>query len=261
MKICVISPLHGQCGSSTASVFVSMSLALINNSRVCLTHADFSSNVIKNSFSLPIEKDVTTSLTQVTKLIQTGNIKTDDLLSYTQPILKSLYLYSTFQPNIEANLFDKEYEFLIRNMNAFEHIVIDYDSGLSHSILNKCVELADLIIIVINQNKYVIEKGLELADRIKNLLEEPDEKKINFLINQYMPSISSYKQVASKLKVKPRNLLQLSYSDYIIKCSNSGRLEECFTSAANNDIRTSSLKQDMIRACKFITSSERGDGY
>lgn len=254
MKICIVSPLHGQAGCSTASIFISAALSLISKSRTCLTHTDFSSIFIKNCFAVPIERDVTTSLTQVTKLIKTGNIKADDLLSYTINILPELYLYSTFQPNTEDKLFRADYKFLIENMTAFEHIVMDYDSSLNDELLGICLDLSELIIIVVNQNNYLLEKGIEVYKKIKGMLDKPEEKRVTFLVNEYSTVVSSYKSVASKLGIKPKELLALSYSPYIIKCSNSKSVEECFISAHNNDIRVGNIKQDMMRVGKYIES-------
>lgn len=252
-----MSPLHGQAGCTTASIFVSMALSLINGSRVCLTHMDFSSSVIKNYFSIPVEQDVTTSLTQVTKLIETRSIKMDDILDYTFQIIPNLYLYSTFHPNnIEDNLFFEAYKFLIENMSVFDNIVIDYDYGISSEMLNKCVNLSDCVIVVLNQNNYLIERGIQIVEQIKSMSSRED-KKIIYLINRYLPDVLSYKSIASKLNIKSKEILTLSYSPYLLKCSNKKVIEECFISAANNDVRTAPLKFDMQRACKLIANSNK----
>ena len=258
MKICIVSPLHGQAGCSTASIFISAALSLALDKRTCLTHTDFSSAYIKNCFAVPVVRDVTTSLTQVTKLIKTGSIKADDMLSYTVNIMPELYLYSSFHPNTENKLFMADYEFLIDHMTAFEHIVIDYDSSLTSEMLEKCLNLCDLIIIVVNQSNYHIEKGLELTERIKDILDGTEGKRILYLVNEYLSVISTYKAAAARLKVKPRELITLSYSPYIIKCSNSNSIEDCFVSAFDNDIRVASIKQDMVRAARIISEIGKG---
>jgi len=137
-------------------------------------------------------------------------------------------------------------------MTAFEHIVMDYDSSLNDELLSICLDLSELIIIVVNQNNYLLEKGIEAYKKIKGMLDKPEEKHITFLVNEYSPVVSSYKSVASKLGIKPKELLALSYSPYIIKCSNSKAVEECFVSAHNNDIRVGNIKQDMLRVGKYI---------
>lgn len=155
MKICIASPEHGQ-GNSIVSIFIGMSLALLKKKKVCLTHTDFSNNILKELFSFPDIRDVTTSLTQVTKLIQTRSIKSDDLLNYTSQVMSGFYLYSTYQPPIEENLFVKNYEILINNMQSFNHIIIDFDLSGSEIAFDKCIEVSDLIVITINQNNKVI---------------------------------------------------------------------------------------------------------
>lgn len=257
MKICVVSPANGQTGSSTTAVFIAMSLAMIQQKKTCLTHVDFSKQELKKFFSIPDVKDVTTSLTQVVKLIQTRSIQSDDILNYTSQILSGLYFYSTYQPYIDETLFIKNYETLIKNMQqAFNHIIIDFDYLNSKEVLNKCVEVSDLIVITVNHNVTVLSEAINLYDNFMEEIEEDSKKKICFIVNKYDNRISSYKSIASRLRIKPKELSSLSYSPYIIKCSNKGIIEDCFESALNNDSRTANIRQDMLRIVKYIQSIE-----
>lgn len=256
VKICVISPIQGQAGNSIASIFIAMSLALIQQKKTCLTHVDFSKQNLKALFSLPDIKDVTTSLTQVVKLVQTRSILSDDILNYTSPILSGFYFYSTYQAFMEETLFIRDYEILIKSMQAFNHIIIDFDFYRSEKIFDKCVQLSDLIVITINQDSNVLAEGLKLYDNLIKNMEEDNKKKFCFLLNKYDSVIGSYKEFASKLKIKPKELMSLNYSPYIIKCSNKGIIEDCFKSALNNDVRTSNIKQDMLRIAKYIQNLE-----
>lgn len=258
MNIFVTSPTKGQCGVTTAAVFISAALAMIQNRSACLTHTDFSKVGISNMFRLPKDTDIAKSLSQVVTLLQTNSINSDEVKFYAEPLTETFYYYTTPIQNLTESETVDSFTYLLEQFKAcFSHVVIDSDSEDDAMISREVLKNSDVIVIVINHNIESIEKAVALKRQIENSNQgkrssKENEKLILFCLNHYDPKIDSFKTVARRLGVNHRDLMTIRETHFIPKCQNRGSIEDVFNFALGDDARIPFLKEDMKRICSIL---------
>ncbi len=261
MKILVSSPVHGQTGNTVALAFLALSFALTQKKSVCITHADFKNDDLRRMFGIEETEDITKSLSQVVKLLQSNSIEASDVVDYATQIMSGLDLYTTKEMTLEqSELFDF-YEFLLNKMTIYNHVLIDMDEEYTSPISKLCQKIADTIIITVDQNDHVLESAKNFKNEIIaqheiNRKHGEADKNILFLLNNYDPIISPYKKVANKLGVPHNKLIVLHHNPYIAKCENTGKIDTPFIKALENNMSVVQLRNDMKQACKIILGKE-----
>jgi len=255
LKIAVFSPVHGQTGNTVTALFLAMSMALTQRKNICLTHTDFSSTVIEEILGLDITDDVTRSLSQVFKLLNSGTLLEKELADYAVNVLPGLDIYTTHNVVLEHAERANFIEFLFNKMKIYHHIVIDVDTGLKHKMSELCLSIADTIVITISQNNHVLRaaKGLLQDDDFKKLTKN---KRIIFALNRFNTGIGTLSDVAKQLGVKTKEIIIIHDSVFIAKCYNKGIIEEVIKRALQKDIRVLELHNDIKNACKILLGKE-----
>lgn len=257
MNICVVSPVHGQAGITTAATFVATAIAATQRKRVCLTHTDFSNMTIDNMFGLAPTTELIKSLTQITKLIENNNIEGAEISYYMQEILTNLFYYTSPSINLTDEEFVDTYKYFMNSLKSFSHTIIDMDSNAKSKIYDTVMAQADIVIIVINHNKHVLDKAIKMKTDIENRgqgkrVSTEKEKTIYFMLNHYDANILQYQKIAKALNIPSNKLLLLHESLWITKCSNKGILLDVIMKALSNDVRVHYFINDMKNICRII---------
>lgn len=261
MNVCVMSPVHGQAGITSAAIFVSAAIALTQKRNVCLTHLDFMNMSIDKQFTLPPTTDLVKSLSQVVKLLKNNSINDNDIPYYTQEIMTNLYYYTSPSVNLSEEEFNESYKYLVSHFKFFSDIVIDMDANCKSSLYDIAISFANVIVIAVNHNKNVLDKAKELKKKIESRgagkrVTVEAEKQIYFLLNHYNSKIQPYSKVASYLGVPPKQLLSLTDSYWIQSCANKGVTEDIYIHALSHDVKVNFLLNDIKRACKILRGKD-----
>lgn len=255
MKVAVFSLVHGQTGNTVSALFLAMSMALTQRKNICLTHTDFNSTVIEEILGLDVTEDVTRSLSQVFKLLNSGTLLEKELADYAINVLPGLDIYTTHNVVLEHSELANFIEFLFSKMKIYHHIVIDVDTGLKHKMSEICLSIADTIVITVSQNNHVLRAAKELLQD-KDFKKLTKNKRVLFLVNRFNTNISKLSDVARQLGVKTKEIIIIHDNVFISKCYNKGVIEEVIKRALQKDIRVLELYNDIRNACKILLGKD-----
>jgi cellulose biosynthesis protein BcsQ len=255
MKIAVFSPVHGQTGNTVTSLFLAISLALTQRKNICLTHTDFSSTVIQESLGLDIQEDVTRSLSQVFKLLNSGTLLEKELTDYAINVIPGLDLYTTHNVVLESGELSDFIEFLFNKMKIYHHIVIDVDSGLTNKTTELCLSIADTVVITVSQNFHVLKKTRDLvqSNEFKKLVKNT---RVVYAVNRFNTEVCKLSDVARQLDVKTKDIILIHDNHFISRCYNKGIIEDVLKRALQKDIRVLELYNDIRNACRILLGKE-----
>ena len=229
MVYSLLSTDKGQCGTTTAASMVALSLGLYKTmDNVLLTQTDMSSTTLAKYFGRDEARtDYSKNLAQICAMLGQNSMgRIEDVATYMSQIRSNVYLYSSSEQNRDEEEVVDLFTTFIQKM-PYQHIVLDVNTDTGSQLTKKAIELSDEIIIVINQNKCLEEKTKKLLSKFSN-------KSVSVMINLYDASIGR-SIVTSKLGVRSGKVLTLSYSPYIRRLGNFGRLEEVFEMAKNKN--------------------------
>lgn len=255
MKIAVFSPVHGQAGNTVSALFLAMSMALTQRKNICLTHIDFNSTVIEEILGLDITNDVTRSLSQVFKLLNSGTLLEKELADYAINVIPGLDLYTTQNVVLEHSELDNFIEFLFNKMKIYHHIVIDVDAGLKNKTSELCLSIADTVVVTVTQNNHVLRAARELI-KDANFKKLTKNKRILYVVNRFNTEIGKLSEVAKQLGVNTKEIIIIHDNVFIAKCCNKGVIEDVIKRALQKDIRVIELYNDIKNACRILLGKD-----
>jgi Flp pilus assembly CpaE family ATPase len=255
LKFAVFSPVHGQAGNTVTALFLAMSMALTQRKNICLTHTDFSSTVIEDILGLDVTEDVTRSLSQVFKLLNSGTLLEKELADYAINVIPGLDLYTTHKVALEHSELASFIEFLFNKMKIYHHIVIDVDSGRKDKTSELCFSIADTIVVTVTQNFQVLRAAKDLIqqDGFKQLTKN---KRILFAVNRFNTEICKISEIEKQLGVKSRDLILIHDNVFISRCYNKGIMEDAIKRAYLKDLRVLNLHNDIKNACRKLLGKD-----
>ncbi len=233
MLISVWSSHHGQCASTTNLIALSLSIALSEKAKVLLSHSQYGETQLERALVPDIDNYMQDTLCNyglepVLRLCKNALLNTENFSDYTIPLLKNngYDLLAGIRKNIDGRQEKIVYENAVIKAleianKKYDYVFVDIASGFINDLSKRIMEISDLVIISINQNKYVLEK-LRQAE----FTSEIAEKSI-YCIGRYDASIkSNAKNIARKYKIK--ELITVPYSAQLIDIINRGEILEVF---------------------------------
>jgi Flp pilus assembly CpaE family ATPase len=255
LKIAVFSPVHGQTDNTVVSLFIAMSMALTQRKNICLTHTDFSSTVMQEMLGLDVTEDVTRSLSQVFKLLNSGTLLEKELADYAINVMLGLDLYTTHNVALEHSEFAGFIEFLFNKMRIYHHTVIDVDTGIKSKTSELCLSIADTVVITVTQNKHVLAVTKELV-RSNQFKELTKNKRILYAVNRFNTEISGLSEVARLLGIKTNELIVIHENVFIARCCNKGVFGDVLKRALYKDLRVLELYNDIRNVCRNLLGKD-----
>lgn len=259
MNISVISPIHGQAGNTTSALMIAHALALTQKKNICLTHINFEDSSLAHFLGGESESDVSTSLTHVVKMLKNDSLPMDELPNYAIKVFPGLDLYTTNKVVLDKQELLSFYEFLLTHMTVYNHVIIDIDSGISSDISKLVIGISDVVIIPVTHNVLLFDKAKKLEESILKSVANARRRRgmrIFFLLNHYNPKISTYRQIARQLGIKPSQLMTLHENSGFIRVCNNGKISDTFASALRGNSQLIKLKSDLKLICKILLKKE-----
>ncbi len=233
MLVSFWSSHHGQTGASTNLIVLSLAIALSEKAKVLVSHSQYGETQLERALVSDIDTYMEDTLCNyglepVVRLTKNGLLSIENLSDYTIPLLKNngYDLLAGVRKKIDGKQEKTVYEnSLLKALEIankkYDYVFVDIASGFMNELSKKLIEISDLVVININQNKYVL-------DSLKNsdLTKEIAEKSI-YCIGRYDNTIkSNLKNISRKYKLK--NTICVPYSPQLIDVINRGEVLELF---------------------------------
>jgi len=270
MNIMIVSPVAGQTGCSTASIFLAISLAIYNSSVAAMRMAN--SNI--DNFYEPIGIQVNSDLehhqfknweNMLTGLKQSSD-KPAEIRAFTFAPIEGLCCDIIPQPpaGIDEHSVVPNIKILINRANmAYQNTLFDIGTDIDSPYALELIKYIDKILIVTTQDYRIINKAKQLREtiltkipkKLRTVLESTPVGKQDlfyYVVNKFDTSISSIKSVASKLEIPQKNLISITANYNFTKRSNEGRLAQYINTISKDAMITKTLNIDMQRICKIL---------
>lgn len=247
------SPIHGQ-GTTTSNVAaLAAHFALTYAHKSLITHTQLNYSTLESLFG----KEMTNSrgfdsgIQALERLATSGLLKADAVRDYTETVYKDRLdlLGGTQNQSIET---PQLLEVLLNVAeDAYDLVWIDAHSGIRSNISKRLIKKADLVVVNLPQNRFVLEQFFSV-DGYPNELKG---KEIIIIVSQYdshvKPGITKIKSKYSK--VHP--VFAINYSSKFKDSANKGEITELFYRVTNSSkgLDISDFVDSLAKVNKFIS--------
>jgi MinD-like ATPase involved in chromosome partitioning or flagellar assembly len=233
MQIAFWSTVHGQTATTSSALAIATMTAINNNYKTLIAHTHIQNSTLEKCFlsHRELNKDgifdfSDNGIDALCRLAKHGRLTPDIISNYTVSLLQNSrldLLAGTIKEDKE--LFEKE-ESTLRKIFAcsnsyYDLIFVDVHSGLNSNFSNLILDSSDLIVVCLNQNRFVIE------DYIREIQNKEVFKDKKILINLGMYDNDSKNRVNNILrKYKFKNIITVPYNtQFKDECNNSTVLD------------------------------------
>jgi MinD-like ATPase involved in chromosome partitioning or flagellar assembly len=227
MKIVLWSPVHGQTGVSTNTAVLSSMLALTNpDEKVLLLHNQLTHTTIERYFGLKARREdfLDKGIDPIIRLTKSGQLEAEAISDYADSLLDgnnldiligSTHSHDTIYENIGEIIED-----VVGVANQFyDYVIVDTHAGHDNGTSMKLIENADVLLVCLNQNDYVIEIVL-------NMIEQYPDTPIILLVGMYdSESTKTINVIRQKCK-KHQDVFAIPYSSALKDSLNKGEILE-----------------------------------
>jgi len=170
------SPVHGQGANTSNTVALAAVASLETPYKSLLTHTQLSYSTMEGMFSKKKTQGYDDGgIVALKRLVKSKLLKPDDVPDYTDTIYKSRL---DFLPGGSLNTGDNEaeqmlYTILRAAQKKYDLLWIDAHSGDANSTISTLLSQADLILVNLPQNKYIVEKFFTSSMYLEVLMDKP----------------------------------------------------------------------------------------
>jgi cellulose biosynthesis protein BcsQ len=254
MKIAVMSPSRDQ-GITTASILLGLTLAQTQGLSVCLTHSGLDNSSLEAYLGISKYNDKTKSITQIIRLLESHAIAGDEIADYCTKIENKFEILNTAAPNIDKEESAKLLKFIIPNLKH-DIVITDVETELWEETTKQIIQTADVIIIVMSQNIHTINK-LE-AWRESEYYNCIRGKPTMYIINKFDGYVSAFRDFTKQARLKHMQCCKISYSPFIKKTANMGKLHTIIPYILERDVRVCELNND-LKECMQVIKAHMGE--
>jgi hypothetical protein len=184
------SPYHGQTCTTSNLVALGTYIGFKYNIKTLLMHSQFKKSNLENAY-FHAKDDIEAMLFDesgidaIERLARTKQLSVSNFVDYTKTLLGGRLdiLVGTEKSNevVFQKILDTIQYILMCAKQTYDLVLCDVNSGTQNAITNKSLELADLIVVNLNQNVEVLGSFFNKED----WLEELDKKEHIILISNY----------------------------------------------------------------------------
>ena len=231
MVVAFWSPYHGQTGTTTTALAIASMVAMTNNYKVLLGHSQFERSTLERCLmhqSHSTEEDLLSfndhGLDALRRLAKNGRLLPEMVSNYTTPLLAGNRLdllqgIAGFNGDEAAEEIKLLHKIFISAKSAYDLVLIDVHSGMKQSLTQKLLEDADMVVVCLNQNHWLLEDFFE--DHSAQLMLK--DKKIIYHLSAY----------DSRSRFTAKNIQKLfSLDEVIVTPYSSALMDACNTGTA-----------------------------
>ncbi len=181
------SPLHGR-GTTAGCIATAMQFSYKYKADVIITHTHLTRSTMESAFLKGNEEeDLLTfsdmGIDSIDRALKTGSLKKEDFKSYCNKITPNFYLLSGSKKTSDK-LFKDSIGKSFQNICEFSKqsndiTFVDIESGFTKDIARKVVELADIVIVNLDQTNQLCEEFFT------NDIKEFNKEEALFIIGRY----------------------------------------------------------------------------
>lgn len=221
------SPVRGQ-GSSTLTFSLASMLALDTTHKVLFTHAQKSKSILDVLFETSDKNDIADNgMEGLERLVKSNRLKTESVPDYAENIYlgKLDYLQSGFS-NTRSDSENITFLFSVlkASLQAYEMVFVDLECGTDSVATKELVKQADVVLVNLPQNRYVVEQFTsgEL------MLDELRERDYFVVINQYDKNATySIRNIKRQVKAKEK-MFGFPYATPLKNAINLGNVSDFY---------------------------------
>lgn len=166
MLVAFWSPLHGR-GTTTNCISTALQFSYSYLNNVYITHTHYTRSIMETAFLNGNEDEdllrfADVGIDSIERALETGNLKAEDFKSYCNKITSNFYLLAGSK-KLNYDLFNKSigqtFEKVCRYAKEADGVTfVDVESGFTKEIANKVLDLADVIVVNLDQTNYLCEE-------------------------------------------------------------------------------------------------------
>lgn len=231
-------------------MLLALALAKATDKTICLTATGSDYLSTRSFLGAPEEDDVTKSASQLTQLLSSGALSSEDFKNYLTSLAPKLDILLSSN----ASMSDTEGDRLFRNalpyLDTYDFIVTDMNSSLDNEIAHEIYNDYDFILVVFSQDIVVQKKlGIWMASAAY-----PDKMKVGYVLNGYNEIVGDARAAAKKFGINYNTKFsKLSLNPYIRKMANDGKLVELMTYIYEKDSRVLDLHFDIGKIVEMLS--------
>lgn len=229
MQVAFWSPNHGQTGTTTTAITYASMVAITNNYKVLLGHSQFGRSTLERCLvqqKSGVREDLLSfsdnGLDALRRLAKNGRLLPEMVCDYTTPLLAGNRLdllqgidgWARSEADEEIHLLRKIFT---RASVAYDLVMIDVHSGMSKNLTQRLLEDADMVVVCLNQNRWLLEDYFKDKQAMKML----ESKKVIYHISRYDKD-SRYTLKNIKKMFKLTHVIATPYRPEIMDAFNSG---------------------------------------
>lgn len=247
------SPVHGQGATTSNVAALAAHYSLTNRNHSLITHTQLNFSSLELLFGKEKTKSKgfeDSGMVALERLAVSKLLKPEAINDYTEAIYANrLDLLGGTQDQALEN--QKLLEVLLRTTgDAYDVVWIDAHSGTRNEITQKLLKSADLILVNLPQNRFVLDRFFNGDDFPKEL----EGQNIVILISQYDEDISfNIRKIKRKYKTK-YPIYPIYYSRQFKEASNQWNISEMFyrINTSNKDMITKNFVDSLTAVNKLI---------
>ncbi|WP_315069299.1 hypothetical protein [uncultured Clostridium sp.] len=160
------SPLHGR-GNTSNCIATAMQFSMKYSIDVFMTHSQNTRSTMEGAFLKGNEEEDLTKfndlgIDSLDRAIKTGCLEVEDVKSYCNKITKNCHLISgTRKTNEEVfrEMLSKDFGTILEFIKRGDNIIfIDIDSGYKSNIAKEIINIADFVIVTLDQTNLLVEE-------------------------------------------------------------------------------------------------------
>lgn len=236
------SPLHGR-GNTSAAIATAMQMAMKYNVMEYITHSHFARSTMESAFLTSDDdgdmlKFSDLGLDSLSRSVRTRCITNDDVKSYCNKINDNLYFISGSRKS-HKELFDtnvgQDFIDICNFIKEGDNVTfIDVDSGYNNKVANEIIEVADYVVVTLDQTNMHCKEYFEELNMI------PEEKEIIILGRYDYMSKYSKNYVSKKYK---REVFTLPNDSDFLDATNNHKVNKYFESINKSNVENMLLDE------------------
>lgn len=248
------SPIAGQGGSSTLTSSLASIMSLETSKKVLFTHAKQAKTVLDTIYKTS-ESDLTRGgMEGLERLVKSKMLQPESIPDYTEPIYigKLDYLQSGYNEEIsERENTARLFAVLRAALESFDVVFANVGSGIDSIATQELLKQADIVLVNLPQNRYVVEKffnGELMPEELKNRL-------YYVVVTNYDPKATySVRNIKRKSKTKSK-IFAFPYSTELKNAINLGNLSDFYYRVHSTKPKKGNDSNDLIESIRLINSN------
>ena len=186
MLIAFWGPVDGQVHTTSNMVAIATTIALDHHTRILMTHTHVERSNLEQAFTRLRQSSRGTTaaigMDAIERLVQCGKLTPEGVRDNAESILKDRLDLISGSTNEDTHLFRQVLPHIFEAYKRFyELLFIDVSSGTRNELSSLVMEHADLIVVNLNQNKFVLD-ALFAKEEWPSLL---NDKRVVFCLGAY----------------------------------------------------------------------------